>query len=122
MLQDIVEKPIEMKDSFSTEAKSLLTGLLERNPVRRLGSGTDDAYEIKKHPWFSEIDWNMLYRRQIEPPFKPTVTGAEDTRNIDKMFTNEPPRDTPMINNGMGMNGNKQGEHFDQFTYVSPNE
>jgi hypothetical protein len=32
MLQDIVQKPIPMKDYFSPEAKSLLAGLLERNP------------------------------------------------------------------------------------------
>jgi hypothetical protein len=40
MLQDIVEKPIIMKDYFSPEAKSLLSGLLERNANKRLGSST----------------------------------------------------------------------------------
>jgi p90 ribosomal S6 kinase len=98
-----------MKDFFSIEAKSLLTGLLERNATRRIGSGPDDANEIKRHPWFASIDWDKLYKREIETPFKPMVTGPEDTRNIDKMFTNEPARDTPMVNNVM----NDKQEHFD---------
>jgi len=37
MLKDIVEKPIEMKPYFSAESASLLKGLLDRNPSRRLG-------------------------------------------------------------------------------------
>lgn len=40
---DIVEKRIEMKSYFSVEAKSLLSGLLERDPNKRLGSSEIDA-------------------------------------------------------------------------------
>jgi hypothetical protein len=43
MMADIVEKRIEMKPYFSVEAKSLLSGLLERDPSKRLGSSEDDA-------------------------------------------------------------------------------
>jgi hypothetical protein len=38
-------------------------------------------------------------QRMIEPPFKPYVSGPEDTRNIDKMFLNETVKDTPAISN-----------------------
>lgn len=37
MMQDIVAKQVIMKDSFSSEAKSLLTQLLERDPAKRIG-------------------------------------------------------------------------------------
>jgi serum/glucocorticoid-regulated kinase 2 len=43
MLQDIVNKPVVMEDYFSPEAKLILTQLLERNPAKRLGSGSVDA-------------------------------------------------------------------------------
>lgn len=43
MLQDIVEKPIEMRPYFSAEAKSLLKGLLERDATKRIGSTDKDA-------------------------------------------------------------------------------
>lgn len=43
MMADIVEKRIDMKPYFTVEAKSLLSGLLERDPKKRLGSSTEDA-------------------------------------------------------------------------------
>jgi len=30
---------------------------LNRNPSKRLGAGPDGAEEIKKHPFFRDIDW-----------------------------------------------------------------
>jgi serine/threonine protein kinase len=95
MMQDIVEKKIEMKSHFSIEAKSLLNGLLEKDPTKRLGSSIDNAADIKKHPWFAKLDWDNLMKKTIEPPFKPYVSGPDDTRNIDKMFLNEPAKETP---------------------------
>ena len=116
-MQDIVEKKIEMKAFFSVEAKSLLQGLLERDTTKRLGSSEDDANELKRHPWFAKIDWEKLYRRELDPPVKPYVSGPEDTRNIDKMFTNETPKETPGTNHLSP--GAKKDNHFDQFTYAA---
>jgi serine/threonine protein kinase len=96
MLKDIVEKRVEMKTYFSTEAKSLLTSLLEPNPAKRLGSTDEDAFELMRHPWFHSINWEKLTKKEIAAPFKPYVSGPEDLRNIDKLFTNEPARDTPV--------------------------
>lgn len=119
MMTDIVEKRIEMKPYFSVEAKSLLQGLLDKDPVRRLGASEEDASEIKRHPWFAKINWDKLVKKQIEPPYKPMVTSTEDTRNIDRMFLNEPAKDTPQAYE-LSPNA-KQRNHFDQFTYVGGN-
>ena len=67
MMQDIVEKPIEMKTYFSVEAKSLLQKLLERDPSKRLGSTEEDALELKRHAWFAKIDWEKLMTKEVEP-------------------------------------------------------
>ena len=116
-MQDIVEKPIEMKTYFSVEAKSLLQKLLERDPSKRLGSSEEDALELKRHAWFAKIDWEKLMKKEIEAPVKPYVQGPEDTRNIDKMFTNEAPTETPTVNT---LTGNaKNDNHFEQFTYAA---
>ena len=95
MLKDIVEKPIDMKPYFTSEASSLLKGLLERNPVRRLGSSTNDASDIMGHPFFRDINWKLLREKKVDPPYKPYVTSNEDTRNIDKLFTQEEVKETP---------------------------
>jgi serine/threonine protein kinase len=65
MLQDIVEKPIIMKDYFSPEVKSLLSGLLERNPNKRLGCSSADASDIMSHPFFRDINWIDLREKRI---------------------------------------------------------
>ena len=52
-----------MKPYFSVEAKSMLQALLERDPSKRLGSGEEDALEIKRHPFFAKIDWDQLYKK-----------------------------------------------------------
>lgn len=95
MLKDIVEKPVPMKDYFSAETKQILTQLLERNPAKRLGTGPNGAKDIMEHPFFRNINWNDLKDKKIKPPYKPYVSGPDDIRNIDKLFTDEKVKETP---------------------------
>lgn len=101
------------------EAKSLLQGLLERDSTKRLGSSIEDAMELKRHPWFAKIDWKKLMLKELDPPFKPFVSGPEDTRNIDKMFTNEEPKET-LPQNQLSPK-TKMDNHFPEFTYQPVN-
>jgi len=59
---------------FVLAIPSLLTfnQLLEKDPSRRLGAG--GSVEIKKHLFFKSIDWDKIYAKEIEPPFKPALT------------------------------------------------
>jgi len=76
------------KGLFSDEAKSLIKGLLARNPQHRLGA-YQDAAEIKSHPFFANINWEALANKQSPPPFKPNVISADDTSCFDPAFTEE---------------------------------
>ena len=33
-----------------------------------LGAGIGDAKEIKKHPFFSKVNWDDVYNRKLKPP------------------------------------------------------
>jgi hypothetical protein len=46
---------------------------MHKNPARRLGAGRDDAEEVKRHPYFTGVDWEALLRRETTPPFVPTI-------------------------------------------------
>ena len=70
-----------------------MCALLNRDPPKRLGYNGFD--EIKNHPWFSDIDWDALYKKEIPPPFRPTVKDEESTEQIDPEFTNVVPAVTP---------------------------
>ncbi|XP_042336294.1 ribosomal protein S6 kinase alpha-2 isoform X2 [Sceloporus undulatus] len=93
----ILKAKLGMPQFLSIEAQSLLRALFKRNPSNRLGAGLDGVEEIKRHPFFSTIDWNKLYRKEIKPPFKPAVGRPEDTFHFDPEFTSRTPTDSPGV-------------------------
>ncbi|CAG8545913.1 1242_t:CDS:2 [Acaulospora morrowiae] len=103
------------KGFFSDEAKSLIKGLLARNPHHRLGS-RNDAEEIKNHPFFANVDWNALYHKQVSPPFKPNVSSEDDTSCFDPAFTEEETSiDWPAVSKNMSRNGTNASDINDAF-------
>ena len=95
---------------ISPVAKSLLEGLLTRQPESRLGGGPHDGAEVRAHGFFASVDWNALYQCQVTPPFKPKVSGTGDVSNFEKEFV-----DMPVAISEAGPGA--QGVHFDGFTY-----
>lgn len=91
----IMVEDVKFPRNISNEAKSLLGGLLEKNPQKRLGGGPDDVKEIMSHPFFACINWNDLVHKKVVPPFKPQVTSDTDTRYFDSEFTGESVELTP---------------------------
>uniref|UniRef100_A0A672YVA9 Protein kinase C n=1 Tax=Sphaeramia orbicularis TaxID=375764 RepID=A0A672YVA9_9TELE len=73
---------------INKEAKDLLERLFERDPTRRLGI----VGNIRLHPFFKSINWQILERREVEPPFKPKVKAPNDYSNFDREFLSEKPR------------------------------
>ncbi len=57
---------------FSPLATSLLKGLFEVDPSRRLGCGLTSIAEVQAHPFFAGIDWVAMETKLVDPPFKPT--------------------------------------------------
>lgn len=64
--------------------------LLEKQDYERLGWGEDGIEEIKAHPYFKSLDWNMVKQRQLIPPYIPNVKTETDLSNFDEMFTSMP--------------------------------
>ncbi|PHH68094.1 hypothetical protein CDD80_267 [Ophiocordyceps camponoti-rufipedis] len=75
------------RDTLSQEGRNFVKGLLNRNPKHRLGA-TDDAEELKRHPFFGDIDWDLLAKKLITPPFKPKLKSETDVSYFDPEFTN----------------------------------
>ncbi|TGZ82609.1 Pkinase-domain-containing protein [Ascodesmis nigricans] len=77
------------RDALSLEGRNFVKGLLNRNPKHRLGA-TYDAKELREHPFFADVDWVELQRKNVVPPFKPKLSSETDTSNFDPEFTNAP--------------------------------
>ena len=58
-----------MKDYFSDDLKDLITRLTIKDPTKRLGCGELGAPDLKAHPFFKDIDWDKLSRRELEAPY-----------------------------------------------------
>ena len=81
MYQRILSDPLNFPPDISSEARSVMTGLLQRDPQRRLGNHGGD--EIKRHPFFARyIDWSRLMAKKIQPPFKPSVVSRRFLVNV----------------------------------------
>lgn len=116
MYKKILHNQLVFPQGFSPLAQSLCHGLLCRDPRRRLGAGPEDAEEIKRHPFFGDVDWNKLLKRQVKPPFKPKVESETDTSNFDPAFTDGIPVDS-LPNHDTPLSETLQ-ENFKGFTYT----
>ena len=59
----------------------LLCRMLKKSPVTRIGID-----KIKVHPFFKDIDWEKLARREVEPPVKLEISeeGEDEILNAAK--------------------------------------
>ncbi|CAM8955236.1 unnamed protein product [Rhodiola kirilowii] len=110
--QKIVKEKIKLPTFLTGEAHSLLKGLLNKDASKRLGSGATGSDEIKRHKWFKPINWKKLDERQIQPSFRPDVSGQQCTANFEKKWTDMPLLDSPVAS--------PNENPFVGFTYVKP--
>jgi len=54
---------------MSDDCKGILTGLLCIDEGKRLGAGNNGVKNLKTHPWFKNISWNLLAQKLMKPPF-----------------------------------------------------
>lgn len=116
ILHDDVLYPVWL----SKEAVQILRGFMTKHPAKRLGCVKDHGGEkaILNNPFFHEkIDWDLLEKRQIKPPFKPKIKSRTDANNFDKDFTSEEPTLTPV---DMNVVKAINQEEFQGFSFINP--
>ena len=74
------------KIDYSDQMMDLIVKLLEKDKNKRLGSGKDDWFEVLQHPVFKDIDISKLEKKEIEPPFKPSISKTDLSKyfNVDE--------------------------------------
>jgi len=113
MYQKIMTAKLQIPKTVSDEARDLLEKLLIRDPEARMTNPAD----IKAHPFFAGLDWELLAQKEITPPYIPPVSGKEDTTQLDPTFTSE----EPVLSLVQGSDiSNTMQSNFAGFTYVAP--
>lgn len=112
----ILTEEVKFPTRLTDNARSVLSGLLEKRPTKRLGGGPDDAKEVMKHKFFETINWDNILNKMVKPPFKPVVKSETDVSNFDEDFTSEVPQLTPP--EGDLPDIAEESEAFDQFSFT----
>lgn len=101
---------------LSDGCKALIVGLLNRDPKKRLGSDRD-VEDVKNEAFFKgqqNWDWEKVFRKEMNAPFKPKVKNIEDTSNFDQEFLREPVVDSVVVGSALDPNNTD----FKDFTYM----
>ncbi|EER07966.1 cGMP-dependent protein kinase, putative [Perkinsus marinus ATCC 50983] len=72
LFRQIIEAPLRFPSWLRDQnAKSIITGLMQKNPEERLGGGVSGAKEIKRHPYFKKFDFDGLLSRSVKSQWVP---------------------------------------------------
>lgn len=90
MYDNILNKPLRFRNNYgSPDSRNLLEGLLQKDKTKRLGAH-GDINEVRQHVFFASLDWSLLEKKKLPPPFDPHVSDSMDFKNIDPAFVQEP--------------------------------
>ncbi|KAK3561464.1 hypothetical protein QTP86_003886 [Hemibagrus guttatus] len=105
---------------LSRETKRILKAFLVKCPETRLGCVVSQGQEeaIKIHPFFKDIDWELLEQRKITPPFKPKITTKKNANNFKTRFIRKKLMLTPTDDSKILLCYER---FFDDFYYCNPN-
>lgn len=76
---------LQFPRGIPTAAMEMCARLLDRFPQSRIGSN-GGAEEVRMHPWLNDIDWELIYSREVKPPIDPNANPD----NFDPLFTTRP--------------------------------
>jgi RAC serine/threonine-protein kinase len=112
MYSKIMNAKLKFPSNIPADAVSLIEGLLERSPAKRLA----DPDAIKAHPYFATIDWDKLAAKELTPPYIPNIkNGVLDTSQIDPSFLQE---DAALTHSETSELTKAEQKQFENFTFI----
>ena len=96
----IIRGQVVFPSHFSKPAVSLITGLLQAKPTRRLGALKGGVADIRGHQWFDGFDWQKLIKQQLPAPIIPRIKSEHDLSNFDDYSKQTPPQVQPYVDDG----------------------
>lgn len=68
----------DIPSGWSLEAADFVNKLLQRRASSRLGY--NGAHEVKNHTWLRSVQWQKIFEKTLDSPFKPDVGDNFDQR------------------------------------------
>lgn len=79
----ILHDELEASPHLTLDSADLIAKLLRKRPEARL----KDFHEIRKHPFFDEINWDAVSKRTLRPPWIPRIVPGHDVGPQYPTFT-----------------------------------
>jgi serine/threonine protein kinase len=83
LFRAIVKGKFSLPKWISAEANSLMSGLLTRDPRKRLGSLSGGENDIAKHPFFTDTDFGKIRRMEYPAHYVPSIKNPLDASNFE---------------------------------------
>ena len=128
----ITSQKIKMPTFVENDAAKLIQNLSMKDPNLRLGSDVNlkkdstsknGTEEVKKHKFFSKINWAKLEKREVPAPFVPKIDqdkGDGCVAHFDKKWTDA--KVHAEAESAAASPSSAEQRHFLGFTYVSPTQ
>ncbi|KAI1195897.1 Pkinase-domain-containing protein [Nemania serpens] len=83
--ENILRGKVKYPAYVHPDAQDLLERLITPDLTKRLGNLYGGPQDVKEHPWFSEVTWDRLSRKDIDAPYTPPVkAGSGDASQFDR--------------------------------------
>ncbi|KAG6007086.1 hypothetical protein E4U21_006348 [Claviceps maximensis] len=83
--ENILKGRVKYPPYINPDAQNLLERLITADLTKRLGNLYGGPQDVKSHPWFAEVTWDRLARKDIDAPYTPPVkAGTGDASQFDR--------------------------------------
>ncbi|ODM16116.1 cAMP-dependent protein kinase type 2 [Aspergillus cristatus] len=83
--ENILRGKIKYPPYLHPDAVDLLSQLVTADLTKRLGNLHGGSEDVKRHPWFAEVTWDRLARKDIDAPYVPPIRGGQgDASQYDR--------------------------------------
>ncbi|KAF2085303.1 Pkinase-domain-containing protein [Saccharata proteae CBS 121410] len=83
--ENILKGRVKYPPYVHPDAQDLLQKLITHDLTKRLGNLHGGSKDVMNHPWFAEVTWERLAKKDIDAPYVPPVrAGAGDASQFDK--------------------------------------
>ena len=125
LFSKIMSERVKMPDGSTASACKLLKGLLNRNAIARLGAARSTMFAVggisglKQQDFFSELNWEKLERKEIDPPERLPVDNDEDLRHFHDEFLQMPlPKSVKEMNDHDFLPSRIKSDAFRGFSFI----
>lgn len=74
--ENILRGRVKYPPYIHPDAQDLLGKLITHDLTKRLGNLHGGSKDVMQHPWFAEVTWERLSKKDIDAPYVPPVKGG----------------------------------------------